>query len=205
MRLRNLVFLLGFAPRDSAVVVERCLGNRLAPECGGTTHFLVGHALGNCGRLLPPCRSAEPFPLLRRPPERLRLLGWGAFSDRTHGQGTKHEATQKSVVPMWEGHRVPRFPCLRNPRSRGTRCPSHTQEGPQAASDVSRIGCPTCLVAPNGLSMPSSTGARTRKSGLPQADLDPSPASSVLVTPRDHPENRNVGLREADSGPSTVS
>jgi hypothetical protein len=29
MRLRNLVFLLGFAPRDSAVVAERYLGNRL--------------------------------------------------------------------------------------------------------------------------------------------------------------------------------
>jgi hypothetical protein len=40
---------------------------------------------------------------------------------------------------MWEGHRVPRFPCLRNPRSRGTRCPSHTQEGPQAASVVCHI------------------------------------------------------------------
>jgi len=36
-RSRNLAFLLGFAPRDSAVVVERCLGNRLFPKCGRGT------------------------------------------------------------------------------------------------------------------------------------------------------------------------
>ena len=36
-RSRNLAVHLGFAPRDSAVVVERCLGNRLFPECGRGT------------------------------------------------------------------------------------------------------------------------------------------------------------------------
>jgi hypothetical protein len=29
---------------------------------------------------------------------------------------------------MWEAHRVRRSSCLRNPKSRGTRCPSHIQE-----------------------------------------------------------------------------
>jgi len=33
---------------------------------------------------------------------------------------------------MWDGHRVPRSSCLRNPSSRGRRCPSHTRQRRQA-------------------------------------------------------------------------
>ena len=118
MRSRNLVFLLEFAPRDSAIVVERCLGNRLAPEGNRDGLFvassLTASSIPRSDKRTPPMRltsqhNATKSPSLGSVPWITWILPWIPAASQSWGFPSQSEATRS------QAHVVLRPQFIRNP------------------------------------------------------------------------------------------